>query len=775
MLFYELSVHPLSGILAFLLLSDNVQVMADSWADIETPETPSCLLDSSDTEFSLHQEFVLRHVDFLIDVLTAEQYQQNWLHPAGCPTATPETQCRKRKSNEQFPCRYESLAESTSAGTCTCDDALTGSSDPLDTVAAVAIAPDGQPPSKRYFDREYRRIIADLRDQIGSWEDIAALDEAELEAALLEATNRPNISDTRITRLQDLVDAVSEDDHTDGVSLRDLGGLRYSSFADLLAELPGISKPDAWWLMLVAFDKPVWPSDPFVDQLLCSLGLLSPDELRDDVERREGLEEELSRRQIPQLHRAVAGHAVKGETDSCGDSCEIRRFLLTHRLRKQNQEESGPVVVDLFAGAGGLSLGFVRNDWTVELAIDNDRDAVDTYRLNHPEIPHEKIVCGDIRTELENGLLERIDQKPDVIAGGPPCQSLSQAGYRARLADDSEYNILEDDRTELYEEYVTAVERLRPKVLVMENVEGMANEIGDTGVRVADLVVNALNSIGADGHGYTCDYELLDCAEYGIPQHRERIFIFGVRDDLVGENDDAVIETLFEQLSEVGPTDEVTVKQALSGLPKLRRGEGGRVSHGSVRGTRSEYVEEHGLNTGTELCYNHQAREHPMEKDRTLFDEALEPGDTGWDVKYAKDGEYAELIEYDVGTEENPRFKDKYRMLEWTEPAPTVVAHLAKDANNFVLPDYYEYAPNVTGEPDNRRNRGVTPREAARLQSFPDDYVFLGPFTHWFRQIGNAVPPLMGERIADVLQQQLNSEPATVFSCHPPQQASTDD
>jgi DNA (cytosine-5)-methyltransferase 1 len=164
-----------------------------------------------------------------------------------------------------------------------------------------------------------------------------------------------------------------------------------------------------------------------------------------------------------------------------------------------------------------------------------------------------------------------------------------------------------------------------------------------------------------------------------------------------------------------------------------------------------------------------------MEKDRILFDEALEPGDTGWDVKYAKDGEYADLIEYDVGTEDNPRFKDKYRMLEWTEPAPTVVAHLAKDSNNFVLPDYYDYAPNVVGEPDRRRNRGVTPREAARIQSFPDEYVFLGPFTSWFEQIGNAVPPLIGERIAHVLDRYLVSVQSIGTPQRTPEQVSTDD
>jgi DNA (cytosine-5)-methyltransferase 1 len=144
-------------------------------------------------------------------------------------------------------------------------------------------------------------------------------------------------------------------------------------------------------------------------------------------------------------------------------------------------------------------------------------------------------------------------------------------------------------------------------------------------------------------------------------------------------------------------------------------------------------------------------------------------------VKYAKDGEYAELIEYDVGTEDNPRFKDKYRMLEWTEPAPTVVAHLAKDSNNFVLPDYYDYAPSVTGDPDRRRNRGVTPREAARIQSFPDEYVFLGPFTSWFEQIGNAVPPLIGQYIAQILDQYLSSAHPTEVAQSAPEQAKTDD
>lgn len=754
---------------------DNRQVMADRFSNIEVPEIPSILSRAPESEFNSHQEFVLRHVDFLIDVLTGEQYQSNWQHPSGCPTASPEMQCRKRESGEQFPCRYESVSTETPDSECKCEDSLAGSDDPLDTVAAVAIANNNQPPALRYFDKEYRDIIAGLKATIGPWDEIASLSRTELESALSEITNRRGVDDQRVARLHTLLDAVADCERTDGVSLRDLGGLPYSRFADLLMSFPGISRSDAWWLMLVAFDKPVWPADPFIDGLLCSCGLLDPEQFRDGAERREVLEDALARRQIPQFHRALAGHGVKGGIDVCSDTCEIRKFLLTHRLRAQEQDQDDPVIVDLFSGAGGLSLGFTRAGWSVELALDNNEVATDTYRLNHPEVPHKNIICGDIRTEIEQGLVEKISRSPDVVVGGPPCQSLSQAGYRARLADNEDYSILEDERTELYEEYVSVVQELGPKAIVMENVEGMANEIGDTGVRVADLVIEALESTGAGRFGYVCDYQLLDCTDYGIPQNRERIFIFGIREDLAGSERQAVIEQLFELLSDVSPSEEFDLKQALSGLPRIRRGEGGRVITDEVRGSRSRFVDENELDTGTGLCFNHRAREHPMEKDRILFDEALEPGDTGWDVKYAKDGEYAELIEYDVGTEDNPRFKDKYRMLEWTEPAPTVVAHLAKDSNNFVLPDYYDYAPNVTGEPDRRRNRGVTPREAARIQSFPDEYVFLGPFTSWFEQIGNAVPPLIGQYIAQILDQYLSSAHPTEVAQSNPEQAKTDD
>lgn len=720
---------------------------------------PAILSSVSDTEFELHQEFLHRHIDSLIDILTGEEYQNGGNHPGGCPTATPEVQCRSR-SPGQFPCRYTELTTQSGndEGACICEDPLAGSDDPLDTVAAVSIACNDRTPAQRYFDCEDRRIIASLRRAAGGWDSIAELSRPELADVVTDATNREGFSDVRLERLITLLEEISDQDYTDGVTLRGLGGMQYDRFADVLSSLPGITQSDSWWLMLVAFDKPVWPVGPHVDGLLCSLGLIRSGEFNTEADRRTTLEESLVPRQIAAFHRALAGHGVKAGIDVCSSDCEIRKFLLTHRLRQQSELKDGPVAVDLFSGAGGLSFGFTKQDWSIELALDNDQDATDTYRLNHPEIPHEKVICGDICDELDNGLIETIGQSPDVVVGGPPCQSLSQAGYRARLANDEDYSILDDKRTSLYNQYVEIVDELRPKALVMENVEGMINDVSDTGIRVGDLVIDAIESIGASGSGYVCDYRLLDCSEFDVPQHRERIIILGIRSDLVDSTETNPIDNLFEELTDTGASTPPSLKQGLSGLPKLRRGEGGTVVPSSVRGSRSDYVEENNLGEGTDLCFNHRAREHPMSKDRTLFDEALEPGDTGWDVKYAKDGEYASLIEYDVGTQENPRFGDKYRMLSWKEPAPTVVAHLAKDANNFIIPDYYEYVSTSNGIPDNERNRGITPREAARLQSFPDHYLFLGSFTSWFRQIGNAVPPILGENIASVLRDRVAAE-----------------
>jgi len=700
------------------------------------------------TERDLHEQLLLDNIDFLIDTLTAEQIRCQSLPPVGCPRATPEDLARNQTKSGD-PCRYHALnrdSDDIDEG-CPCSDPLIDSDDPLDSVAAVVLGSERNSPAERYFERIPRRTVANLRDKNGTWEEIEAIDRGELAAALQTACPRKGVGKERVARLETLLAIVRETHYTDGVTLRDFSRVQYSTYVKFFLTIPGIDEDDAWWLLQTAFDKPVWPADPLVDQLLVSLGLLDPNERTETTDRHIDLEDGFVDRQIPVLYRALATHAVRSGANACGDDCEMRKFLLTHRLHEQQKEQEGPSVVDLFAGAGGLSCGFSRAGYNIRWAIDIKPDAVATYRFNHPELPHQNVVCGDVReidliTEIRD-----VVPDPDLIMGGPPCQSLSQAGFRSRRAKDEGYSVLDDERTTLYTKYVEAVRELRPKAIVMENVEGMVNEVGDTDVRVIDWVIDDLEAIGKEGEGYQVEFRLQDMTELGIPQERERVLLVGIRQDLVGGYDEAG-----DLLGGLSRTDSAqSILQGLSGLPRLRRGEGGRVLAETSRGSKSQFVTANNLHEGTNLCFNHLAREHPMEKDRILFEEGLDPGDTGWDVKYNSDGKYAKYIEYDVGTADNPRFQDKYRKLRWSDPSPTVVAHLAKDSNGFVLPDYYEHGRPDSERADQRRNRGITPREAARLQSFPDDYIFLGSFTSWFRQIGNAVPPVAGTLLGKAL------------------------
>jgi len=743
----------------------------------ESSGCPSVTADELDEEQSEHRAFLLRNIEFLIDTIAAEQRQRQWLLPCGCPRSTPVALARQRRSteNQSFPCCYADVSVSpddTADGTCACDDPLCGSDDPLDALIAVVIT-ETDSPMEHYFARGERAVVAALRDRIGEWDKIASCPVSRVQEVSEDAFGGRVLDRATVDELQNALAKVGDHHYTDGISLADLSSVAYSHLVEMFAALPNVEESDAWWFLLTALDKPVWPTDERIDRLLVDLGLMTIDEISGDGRNRV-LEERLSDRRLPALHRALAGHArYCGETHTETD-CELQQFALSYRLHEQatRDVDSGPTVVDLFCGAGGLSHGFTRGvsapAFDVALAVDQDQEATDTYRLNHPKVPHRHVRCEDIGTLVESPEeLAGMTAEVDVVVGGPPCQALSVAGFRSRRADDESYSVLEDPRTSLYRQYVSLLETLEPECIIMENVEGIRSPTGDDDRRVIDDVQGALSGIG-----YTSGHRLLDCSEFGIPQNRDRVILFGVRNDSVTDPDETV-ETFFETLSDDSDGSR-TLRQALSNLPRLRRGEGGDVIPERHPGRASRYVRTNALSGGTRLTYNHRAREHPMEKDRKLFSDVMEPGDTGWDIKYGT--EYGHLIEYNVGTEEEPAFKDKYRMLRWDEPAPTIVAHLQKDANSFILPDYYEYAQPDESKQDGRRSRGITPREAARVQSFPDSYVFLGSFTGQFRQIGNAVPPLLGEELASVVARYVdNAENVTSVDSPQARIANSDD
>lgn len=393
--------------------------------------------------------------------------------------------------------------------------------------------------------------------------------------------------------------------------------------------------------------------------------------------------------------------------------CPLSKYCNAHAKELQeNYDINAPVMIDLFCGAGGLSLGFTQEGFITSLANDIEPCCVDTYAHNHPEIPTRHIILGDIKEVVDN-----IDQlmrfkKVDVIVGGPPCQGFSIAN-RQRLID--------DPRNKLYKNYVRAVELVKPRFFVMENVKGMLS--------VASQVVEDFEAIG-----YTVSYRVLNACNFGVPQNRERLIYIGNR---VGADNAAILAEI--EASSVKIRDHV-LADALAGLRPLEasRQKNDTESISQLTGAKidravainpNEYVSFINQGRMCPLVFNHKTR-YNNDRDIEIYGR-MEQGDRSDDPKIADIMPYARR---------NDIFKDKYYKLEEGKICKTITAHMKFDCNMYIHPT---------------QARGLTPREAARVQSYPDDYFFRGAYTKTYMQIGNSVPPLLGRAIAAVVKKYL--------------------
>lgn len=398
------------------------------------------------------------------------------------------------------------------------------------------------------------------------------------------------------------------------------------------------------------------------------------------------------------------------DTQKC-DICPVCRYCNTYiKNARAAVNEDSLQMVDLFCGAGGLSLGFTQEGFVTCLANDIQDVCVDTYAHNHPETPRDRIILGDIKEKVVDRVDELLkDIRVDVIVGGPPCQGFSMAN-RQRLID--------DPRNNLYKNFVQTVQKVRPTFFVMENVKGMLS--------VKDQVIEDFNAIG-----YEVVAHILNAKDYGVPQNRERLIYIGNR---VGVDNEEIFGKIIA-LSEKIPN--TTLGDALFGLRKL---EASRVKNAtdldteeSGRKIEHDNIQKHNayvsyINQGKvyPLVLNHKAR-YNNDRDIEIFSR-LDPGDKSTDPKIADIMPYARR---------NNIFKDKYFKLEPDKVCKTITAHMKFDCNMYIHP--FEA-------------RGLTPREAARVQSYPDDYFFRGAYTKTYMQIGNSVPPLLGRAIATVLK-----------------------
>jgi len=388
--------------------------------------------------------------------------------------------------------------------------------------------------------------------------------------------------------------------------------------------------------------------------------------------------------------------------------------------------------IDLFGAPGGLSLGCELAGFRSLACVDIDDDALDTYAHNFPSS-----VCipGDIKRIESPDLMKKLGISPGelaLIAGGPPCQGFSTIGrvkiaslVRARVWTDVKIPIprfIDDPRNVLYREFVRIVKDLQPKFVIMENVPGMMS------YRDGEIVEQIRQDFASIGYGV--DARVLNAVNFGVPQRRKRIFFVGNRLGLPNpfpppthfDTSRSKGELLDEYMEVRDGRRAVTVWDAIGDLPELDPN-GGSEEMDYDKQPFSAYQEW--AREASARVYNHKCR-YTNETDIEVFGK-MEEGMWWRDLPQ----ELKERYGY-----RDDIFHDKLKKLKRTEPSWTVVAHLYKDGYMYIHPT---------------QARTITVREAARLQSFPDRFMFRGSRTAQFKQVGNAVPPLLARAVASAV------------------------
>ncbi len=389
--------------------------------------------------------------------------------------------------------------------------------------------------------------------------------------------------------------------------------------------------------------------------------------------------------------------------------------------------------IDLFCGCGGLTEGFIKENYKPLLLSDNDPYSMLTSENRLTSLGFNKSLVGKIckKADLTNkknipNLLSNIDNKLeiDVLVAGIPCQAYSSVG-RAQDAD----SMKNDKRNYLYKSLINFLNILKPNIVLIENVSGMLSARPKDALIIKDIF-NQLEKSGYNVHREKKDI-LLNSLEYGVPQVRKRVIIFGVKKSL-RINPVYFYEKL--QKTHYEPNNKkkglkkfISVNEAIGDLPKIKPGKG-KEFYEFFKPKINRYLKEI-RKKGYRYLHNHTCRSH-NEKDKLRY---FYLSKNNWQLKDLQH-KYPELIHHDP-----KHFGNRYTVQAGHLPGRTVVSHLYKDGNLFIHPDY-------------KQTRTFTVREAARIQSFPDDFIFSGSRTQQFKQVGNAVPVLLAKALAKTIK-----------------------
>lgn len=395
--------------------------------------------------------------------------------------------------------------------------------------------------------------------------------------------------------------------------------------------------------------------------------------------------------------------------------------------------------IDLFAGCGGLTEGFLQTGLYNTLAlVEWDKWPIETvkHRLK-TKYKYEDIDEIALRYDIQDvgaliggwnnriygsskGLDYILNKKKDtvdLIIGGPPCQAYSIAG---RIKDEN--GMRYDYRNYLFESYMEIVKYYRPKVFVFENVPGILSaRPGNSGELIIKDIQERIEEVGYHIIDNLKE-AVIDFTEYGVPQNRRRIIIVGLNKKIYGRESENMLHKFYQKTLLQYKENLKTVEDAISDLPKLYP----LANDGKINSKNKEVYTK---NTDVDIK-NHEARYH-NQRDIEIFKLLTKDIEMGTN-KYVSTDALKELYTQVTGRKSNVH---KYNVLRWNEPSNTIPAHLYKDGLRHI-------------HPDPKQARTITVREAARLQTFPDDFEFISNTNHDFKMIGNAVPPKFAKKLA---------------------------
>ena len=432
--------------------------------------------------------------------------------------------------------------------------------------------------------------------------------------------------------------------------------------------------------------------------------------------------------------------------------------------------------MDLFAGAGGLSLGFemIRDNlgrpvYELYRAVEINKFACQTLKFRYGS---EKIIEGDLtKRETHERVIEECKGKISIVVAGIPCQSFSQIGPRSGYGKKNE-KYKKDHRDHLYKDVCNIIKEIKPKIIILENVRGILSKKDQNGKKIIDKIIFDLEiklGYNLKNTKTGSKFMLLNAENYGVPQRRQRVIIIGFLKEWTKTDVPFVEPTHFnpklEKKKKNGLRPYVTLFEAIGDLPEVQpkitncglsekeRKKTFKINEKINNGSDKIPFDRKRFKSHQKFCsdsakeffdfiktkeckyiYHHIARSQ-QRSDLQLFKQ-MKAGETSKSFMERKPTLSKKLIKYDMNS-----FDDKYRRQKIDEPCTTIFAHLTKDGNRFIHPIQV---------------RTLTPREAARIQSFPDDFIFQGPLLKKFTQIGNAVPPLLARAVANSIKEALD-------------------